>query len=92
MYARLCLVYWTELDPVTGVVGPLILKDVQRKYGMIYGVTTGGNHTGRPIPEFDAVSDNGIDWLPLTGNISLIPQETANVRQPEPEFVLGTSS
>lgn len=90
MYARLCSVYgWTEIDPLTGKVGPFVLKDVQRKYGMIYGVTTRGFHTGRPVPEFDAVSINGIDWLPLKENIALIPLEPENVRQPEQDVVLG---
>lgn len=91
MYARLCPVYgWTETDPLTGKVGPFVLKDVHRKYGMIYGVTVRGIQTGRPQIEFDAVSTNGTDWLPLKENISLIPQETENVRQPEEIVVLGS--
>lgn len=91
MYARLCSVYgWTEIDPLTGEVGPFILKDAHRKYGMIYGVTKSGSHTGRPIGEFDAVSINGNSWLPLRENISLIPQETASVRQSEREPLLGS--
>lgn len=81
MYARLSSVFgWTEVDPVTGETGPFILKDVHLKYGMIYGVTTRGLHTGRPLPEFDAVSNDGITWLPLKENISLIPQENESVR------------
>lgn len=90
MYARLCPVYgWTEIDPATGVAGPFVLKDVYRKYGMIYGVTKRGFHTGRPVPEFDAVSVDGENWIPLNGNISLIPQEKNDVRTVESEIVLG---
>jgi hypothetical protein len=90
VYARLCPVYgWTEVDPITGVVGPFILKDVHRAYGMINGVTTRGIHTGRPLIEFDAVSVDGNTWLPLKENISLIPQETANVRQSVEQLMLG---
>lgn len=90
MYARLCPVFgWTEIDPSTGEVGPFILKDVQRKYGMIYGVTARGVQTGRPLVEFDAVSVDGASWLPLKANVSLIPQEPESVRQSESESVLG---
>lgn len=90
MYARLCPVYgWTEIDPLTGEVGPFVLKDVYRNYGMINGVTSRGLHTGRPVAEFDAVSVDGITWLPLKENISLIPKENEDVRTIESEVVLG---
>jgi hypothetical protein len=90
VYARLNAVYgWTEIDPITGEVGPFVLKDVYRNYGMIYGVTKRGFHTGRPLPEFDAVSIDGTTWVPLKENIALIPQEKASVQQPEQEIVLG---
>lgn len=91
MYARLCpALGWTEIDPLTGEAGPFVLKDVHRSYGMINGVTQKGFHTGRPVTEFDAVSTDGTNWLPLKENIALIPQETHNVRRPEQEIVLGT--
>ena len=90
MYARLCpALGWTEIDPLTGSAGPFILKDVHRKYGMIYGVTAKGLHTGRPVPEFDAVSINGTDWLPLKENIALIPPEPEHVQQAKSDIVLG---
>lgn len=89
MYARLNSVYWTEIDPLTGDAGPFVLKDVFRKCGMINGVSRSGMHTGRPVFEFDAVSIDGENWLPLKENISLIPQEPDNVRQPEQNVVLG---
>lgn len=79
MYARLHS-WWTETDPVTGIEGPFILKDIYRYCGMIAGTTTSGRKTNRPIPEFDAVSINGTDWLPLQENISLIPVESEDVR------------
>lgn len=90
MYARLCpAMGWIEIDPHTGEAGPFVLKDVYRKYGMINGVTSRGMHTGRPVAEFDAVSIDGTNWLPLKENISLIPKETENVRTIESEVVLG---
>lgn len=90
MYARLCSAFgWTEIDPLTSVVGPFILKDVYRNYGMIYGATKRGLHVGRPVPEFDAVSVDGETWMPLNGNISLIPKETPYVREVKSEDVLG---
>jgi hypothetical protein len=78
------------VDPYTGEVGPFILKDVSRKYGMIHGVTKRGIHTGRPIVEFDAVSVDGETWMPLKENISLIPQETDSVLKSEQELMLGS--
>jgi hypothetical protein len=90
VYARLCpALGWTEIDPLTGEVGPFVLKDVYRKYGMIYGVTTRGLHTGRPVPEFDAVSIDGQAWMPLKANISLIPMETEDVQEVKSDVVLG---
>lgn len=90
MYARLCLAYgWTEVDPITGVMGPFILKDVNRKYGMINGTTRNGIYTGRPQIEFDAVSLDGTEWLPLKENISLVPLEIASVCQTESNLLLG---
>lgn len=93
MYARLCPVYgWTEVDPATGVVGPFVLENAHRKYGMIYGVTRNGTTTGRPQVEFDAVSVDGIEWLPAITNISLLPLETSRVHQTEQNVVLGNQS
>lgn len=89
MYARLCSVYWTEIDSVTGVAGPFVLKDVYRNYGMINGTTKSGLRTGRPVSEFDAVSLDGENWLPLKENISLIPKEKEDVREVESDVVLG---
>lgn len=93
MYARLCPVYgWTEVDLITGEVGPFVLSNAIRNYGMIYGVTRAGILTGRPQVEFDAVSIDGIEWLPVKENISLLPLENADVHQTNRDVVLGNQS
>jgi hypothetical protein len=82
VYARLSPGFgWTYQDE-TGV-HPIVLSNVQRYAGMVSGKAVhDGRLWARPLPEFEALSVNGIEWKPFYQLRALIPWET-HVQQVE---------
>lgn len=83
MFARLSEGFgWVVVDD-QGVRGPVVLSDVSRYAGMVSGKAVhDGRLWARPLGEFEALSEDGIDWKPFFELRSLIPWEN-HVRNQE---------
>jgi len=77
VYARFNGNYgWTTLDE-TGTQSSIVLSDVQRYAGMVSGKAVhDGRPWARPMGEFEALSEDGIDWKPFFELRSFIPWES----------------
>lgn len=76
MFARLSEGFgWVVVDD-QGVRGPVVLSDVSRYAGMVSGKAVhDGRLWARPLGEFEALSEDGIDWKPFFELRTLIPWE-----------------
>lgn len=77
MYARLNSSFgWTTVDEA-GNRSPIVLSDVQRYAGMVSGKAVhDGRPWARPMGEFEALSEDGVEWKPFYELRSFIPWET----------------
>jgi hypothetical protein len=76
MYARLNGAYgWTVLDE-QGNRSSIVLSDVQRYAGMVSGKAVhDGRPWARPMGEFEALSEDGVEWKPFFELRSFVPWE-----------------
>lgn len=76
MYARLNGSYgWTTVNE-DGHLCSIILSDVQRYAGMVSGKAVhDGRPWARPMGEFEALSEDGVEWKPFYELRALIPWE-----------------
>lgn len=76
MYARLNGNYgWTTVNE-DGQLCSIILSDVQRYAGMVSGKAVhDGRPWARPMGEFEALSEDGVEWKPFYELRSFIPWE-----------------
>ena len=76
MFARLNAGFgWTFVDE-EGTRAPIVLSDVQRYAGMVSGKAVhDGRPWARPLAEFEALSEDGIEWKPVFELRALIPWE-----------------
>lgn len=81
MFARLSAGFgWTVTDE-TGT-HPIVLADVHRYAGMVAGKAVhDGRLWARPLAEFDALSEDGVNWKPFWELRALIPWEIADVHE-----------
>jgi hypothetical protein len=93
MFARLSTGFgWTCVDD-KGIRGPIVLAGVQRYAGMVSGKAVhDGRPWARPLAEFDALSNDGIEWKPFFELRSLIPWENYVQDQELPLPGVGESS
>ena len=77
MYARLSIGYGWTYEDHEGFRVPVVITDVQRYAGMVSGKAVhDGRLWARPLVEFDALSEDGIEWRPFWELRALIPWET----------------
>lgn len=75
MFARLSVTYgWVWVDE-RGARGPFIVSDIMRYAGMVTGRAPSGRIAARPLIEYDALSLDGQEWLPVADLRHLIPWE-----------------
>ena len=76
MYARLSEGFgWVCVDE-QGVCGPVVLSDVSRYAGMVSGKAVhDGRLWARPLGEFEALSEDGIEWKPFFELRAMVPWE-----------------
>lgn len=77
MYARFNGNYgWTTVSE-DGNLTSIVLTGVQRYAGMVSGKAAhDGRLWARPMGEFEALSEDGVEWKPFFELRSLIPWET----------------
>jgi hypothetical protein len=77
VYARLNGNYgWTTVNE-DGQLCSIVLSGVQRYAGMVSGKAVhDGRIWARPMGEFEALSEDGMEWKPFYELRSLIPWET----------------
>jgi hypothetical protein len=67
---------WTTLNE-EGMRNAIVLSDVQRYAGMLTGKAVhDGRPWARPLGEFEALSQDGIEWKPFYELRACIPWET----------------
>lgn len=76
MYARLNGNYgWTTVNE-EGKISSIVLSGVQRYAGMVSGKAVHDGRTwARPMGEFEALSEDGVEWKPFFELRSFIPWE-----------------
>lgn len=85
MLARLSFVYGWRWKKDDGTWGPFILTDIERYAGMIAGRAPNGRICTRPISEYDAVSEDGIEWRPVKDLVEMGNNAQPSVHVSEPD-------
>lgn len=77
MYARLSEGFGWVYEDAQGHRGPVVLSDVSRYAGMVSGKAVhDGRPWSRPLGEFEALSEDGVEWKPFYELRAVIPWET----------------
>jgi hypothetical protein len=76
VFARLSTGFGWSYEDETGARSPIVLSDVYRYAGMLTGKAVhDGRPWARPLGEFEALSENGVEWKPFYQLREIIPWE-----------------